>query len=354
MFLKDYYDRLGVKKDASQDDIKKAFRRLARKYHPDLNPADKASEQKFKEINEAYEVLGDVKKRTDYDKFGKSPFEAGQGQGFEGFRGHDFGFDFGGAGTDIFSDLFGTRGQRETPLRGADLAASLEISLEEAYKGVTKPITLTREIPCSICSGTGAEDSRTCPACKGAGSSQQNRGFFRLSQDCPSCRGRGRIVTKACRPCRGSGNSVITETVKVKIPAGAHTGSRLKLQGLGGAGMKGGPAGTLYIEITVRQHPVFKRDGDDIYVDAPVTFSEAALGGKINVPTLDGTAAMTLPPGTDSGKKFKLRGKGLPDTKTGIKGDEYVVIKIVAPKKVTAKTKEALQEIEKAYAGDKQ
>lgn len=344
---KDYYDILGVKKDASQDEIKRSYRRLARKYHPDLNPGDKTAEQKFKEINEAYEVLGDPKKRADYDRFGKTPFEAGQG--FEGFRPYGFDFDF--AGTDIFSDLFGTRRTEEMPLRGPDLLTSLEIPLEEAYKGVTKPITLRREIPCSICNATGAEASQTCSNCKGAGTVQQGRGFFRLSQTCPACKGRGRIITKACKPCSGSGRTVITETVKVKIPPGADTGSRLRLQGMGGAGVKGGPSGNLYIEITVRPHPVFKRDGNDIYVDVPVTVGEAVLGGKINVPTLDGSAAMTLPPGTDSGKKFKLRGKGIPNTKTGIKGDEFVVIKIVVPRHVSEKAKNALRDIEASYEG---
>ena len=343
---KDYYEILGVKKDASQDDVKRTFRRLARKYHPDLNPGDKTSEQKFKEINEAYEVLSDPKKRADYDQFGKTPFEAGGG--FEGFKPRDFSFDFGGD-ADIFSNLFGTRRAEEMPLRGPDLMTSLEITLEEAYKGVTKPLTLTREIPCSICSATGAESSRICSICKGAGMVQQGRGFFRMSQTCPACKGRGRMTTKVCRPCGGSGHTVITETIKVKIPAGANTGSRLKLQGMGGAGVKGGPAGNLYIELTVKTHQVFKRDGDDVYADVPVTIGEAVLGGKINVPTLDGYAAMTLPSGTDSGKKFKLKGKGIHNNRTGVKGDEYVAIKIVVPKRLSERAKNSLKDIEASY-----
>ncbi|MBI4653664.1 MAG: molecular chaperone DnaJ [Nitrospirae bacterium] len=344
---KDYYEMLGVKRDASQDEIKRAFRKLARKYHPDLNLGDKSSEQKFKEINEAYEVLGDPKKRADYDQFGKTPFEAGA-RGFEGFRPFDFGFDFGGA-EDIFANLFGSRRGEEIPLRGADLATSIEISLEEAYKGVSKPITLTREISCSACKGTGAETSQTCSNCKGAGVIQQGKGYFRVSQTCPSCKGAGKIITKACKSCRGSGTVLVTETIKVKIPPGAHTGSRLKLKGMGGAGIKKGHLGNLYIELTVKPHAVFKRDGDDIYVDMSVSIGEAVLGGKIEVPTLDGQVTMTLPPGTDSGKKFKLKGKGIPNTKIGIRGDEYVTIKIVVPKKVTDKMREALKEVEKAY-----
>lgn len=344
---KDYYDILGIKRGASQEEIKRAYRRLARKYHPDLNPGDKSAEQKFKEINEAYEVLGDPKKRAEYDQFGKvPPFEAGEG--FEWFRPFDFGF-----GEDIFSDLFGMRKAEEMPQRGPDLVTNLEISLEEAYKGVTKPITITRQIPCGVCNETGAESSQTCPNCKGTGTIRGRRGFLGLTQSCPQCKGRGKIIIKACMACRGSGHTVITETIKVKIPPGADTGKRLRLSGMGHAGLRGGPPGNLYIEITVKPHPVFKRSGDNIHVDAPVTVGEAVLGGKINVPTLDGYATMTLPAGTDSGKIFRLKGKGIPNPRTGIRGDEYVTIKIVVPKTVTSKIKEALQEIEKAYGEKK-
>lgn len=341
---KDFYETLGVKKEASTDEIKKAYRKLARKHHPDLNPGDMAAEKKFKEINEAYEVLSDSKKRAEYDQYGKTAFE---GAGFEGFGAGDSGF--GGASSDIFSDLFSSFRQEDASLKGADLATHLDISLEEAYKGVTKAITLTREVPCKSCSGTGAESSQICSACNGTGSIKQSRGIFRLSQPCPACQGRGRVVTKQCKTCRGTGFTVITETIKVKIPPGAATGSRVKLKGRGGAGVKGGPAGDLFIELTVRTHPVFKRDGNHIYVEVPVTLVEAVLGGKIKVPTLDGSVTMTLPPGTDSGKKFRLKGKGIPNIKTGISGDEYALIKIIVPKKVSKKAKEALIELEKAY-----
>ncbi len=348
MAAKDYYEILGLKKDASQEEIKRAFRRLARKYHPDLNPGDKTSEQRFKEINEAYEVLSDPKKRADYDQYGKTPFEPGQG--FGGFKPFDFGFDSGRNAEGIFSDLFGGfRGYEEVPLRGHDFATSLDISLEEAYKGVTKPITLTREVSCKACNGTGAETFRTCPNCRGTGKIQQSKGFLRLSQTCPGCRGGGKAMTKPCKACNGAGNIVKTETIKVKIPPGAENGSRVKLKGMGGTGARGGPPGNLYIELTVKPHPVFKREGNNICVESTVTVGEAILGGKIKVPTLDGTATMTLPPGTDSGKKFRLKGKGIPNMKTRVKGDEFVVIKIVVPKTVTAKAREALQEVEKAY-----
>lgn len=349
---KDYYETLGVNKNASQEEIKRAYRKLARKYHPDLNPGDKTAEPKFKEVNEAYEVLSDPKKRADYDQFGKAPFEPGRGS--ENFG--PFGFKFSGDTEDIFSNLFsgfgdfGTSRLRErAPLRGNDLHTSLEISLDEARKGVTRSITITKEVPCEICSGTGAESSNACSICKGTGALQQRKGFFSVSQTCPSCKGSGRIATKACTVCKGGGTAVVTENIKVKIPAGADTGSRVKLRGMGGAGLRGGPAGDMYIDLSVKPHPVFKREKYNIYVEVPVTVSEAILGAKITVPTLDGTVTMTLPAGTDSGKKFKLKGKGIPNPKTGAKGDEVVVIKIVVPKKVTPKTKEALEEIKKAY-----
>lgn len=341
--IKDYYEILGVKKGASQDEIKRTFRRLARKYHPDVNPGDKTAEQKFKEINEAYEVLGDPKKRAGYDQFGKTPFGP---EGFEGFRTYDFGT---GGFEDIFSDFLGGFRRRDVPARGPDLTTSLDISLEEAYKGATKPITLTREVSCTACGGTGAEVSQRCSNCNGTGVIQQGRGFFNISQTCPACKGRGRIIKKACRVCSGNGNTLTTETLNVRIPPGADTGSRLKLRGKGGAGIKGGSSGDLYIEVVVKPHPLFKREGNNIYVDVPVTVGDAILGGKIKVPTLDGNATMTLPAGTDSGKKFKLKGKGLPSFKTGVRGDEVVVIKIIVPKKVSEKTRDALQEVEKAY-----
>jgi molecular chaperone DnaJ len=347
--VKDYYELLGVDKKASHDEIKKAFRKLARKYHPDLNPGDKTAEHKFKEINEAYGVLGDEKKRSEYDQYGRSPFEGG-GPGFD-YRAYTSGdrFDSGGFG-DIFSEMFGAGGGHEKfATRGPDMIMGLNLTLEEAFSGVTKPISFVREAPCKACGGTGAETYQQCAACKGTGKVSTAKGFFKMAQYCSACGGTGRKVTKVCGACGGNGRTMHTESLKVKIPAGADTGSKVRFRGMGGAGQGGGPSGDLQIEITVRDHPIFKRTGDNILVDIPVTIGEAALGAKIEVPTIDGTAAMTLPPGTQGGQKFKLSGKGFPSAKTGRKGDQLVTIKIAVPKKITDAARAALQEVEALY-----
>jgi molecular chaperone DnaJ len=346
---KDFYEILGVNRKASKDEIKKAYRKLARKYHPDLNPGDKGAEQKFKDINEAYEVLRDEKKRAEYDQFGRSPFGNG-GPGFD-FRTFTSGdrFDFGGFG-DIFSDMFGGgAGVERVDIRGPDLLMELALSMEEAFSGVAKPITFTREVACKRCKGSGAETYQQCDKCRGSGRISSSKGFFKMSQFCSVCGGTGKNITKACKNCGGRGKNIKTETIKVKIPAGADTGARVKVRGMGGAGDGSGPPGDLHIEIKVRHHPFFTRKGDHVYIEVPVTFGEAALGARIEVPTIDGVAAMTLPPGSHGGQKFKLSGKGFPSAKSGRKGDQYVNIKIVVPKDIPEKTKDAVREIESLY-----
>lgn len=345
--VKDYYQILGVSKDASQDEIKKAFRKLARKYHPDLNPGDKTAEEKFKEINEAYAVLGDPEKRAEYDRAGT----AYEFPGFEGFKWHGFeeAFDFG----DIFGDIFGTGFRAaEHYARGEDILMGVELSLEEAFAGVTRPISITRTIICDACNGTGAETSQPCPTCRGTGKIQTSKGFFKIAQTCSECHGTGRKITSVCKKCEGKGKIVYTEAVKVKIPAGVDDGSVVKLRGKGNAGIGGGPAGDLLLEITIKPHPLFKRKGDDIYLQLPVTFGEAAFGAKIEVPTIDGTTVMKLPPGTQGGQRFKLSGKGFISPKTKRRGDEYVDIKIVVPKDIPESAKEAINKIEALYKED--
>ncbi|HET6514346.1 MAG TPA: molecular chaperone DnaJ [Thermodesulfovibrionales bacterium] len=347
--VKDYYELLGVSKDASQDDIKKAFRKLARKYHPDLNPGDKSSEQKFKEINEAYTVLSDPKKREEYDHYGKSPFEAG-GPWYEESRAPRYEdiFDFGMG--DIFGDIFGRETRAEQPYaRGSDVLMGLTVSLEEAFSGTQKTIAINRQTSCQSCRGTGAETYDVCPRCKGSGKLQSSKGFFRMQQTCSDCGGTGKKTTRVCKACGGKGIIFSTDSVKVKIPPGVDNGSRVKLKGLGNAGSLGGQPGDLYIEITVRAHPILRREGDDLHVEVPLTFGEAALGAKIEVPTMDGVAVMTIPPGTQSGQKFKLTGKGFPAPKTGTRGNQYVTIKIAVPKDLNNRTKEAIREIESSY-----
>ncbi|MDI6801592.1 MAG: molecular chaperone DnaJ [Thermodesulfovibrionales bacterium] len=345
--VKDYYQTLGVSKDASQDDIKKAYRRLARKYHPDLNPGDKSAEEKFKEINEAYAVLSDPQKRAEYDRAGTT-FE--QFGGFEGFRGFDFarGFDFGDVFGDIFGNLGGTqKGPRYS--RGEDMLMGVELTLEEAFTGITRPLPITRTLNCDSCGGSGAETFQTCHNCKGTGLIQTAKGFFKIAQTCHECGGTGRKVTSVCKKCGGRGKNIFTETMKVKIPAGVDDGSVVKLRGMGNSGMGGGPSGDLLLEVSIKPHKFFKRKGDDVYVQLPVTFGEAALGAKAEVPTIDGASMMTIPPGTQGGQRFKLSGKGFISPGSRRRGDEYVDIKIIVPKDISEKAKDAIKTIESLY-----
>jgi molecular chaperone DnaJ len=353
---KDYYNILGVSKDASQDEIKKAYRKLARKYHPDLNPGNKQSESKFKEASEAYAALGDEKKRKEYDEGGRSPFGPG-GFDFEGYTGFGRGgggFESGAFG-DIFSDLFGfgeeARGQ-QVRMRGADAVSDLSLTLEEAFKGVTRSVTMNREMSCSTCGGSGSESWERCSNCSGTGKIQSAKGFFNIAQTCPSCGGTGQRVTKACKQCGGRGASFKQETIKVKIPAGVDSGSRVKVRGKGGPGQAGGPSGDLYFRIHLIAHKVFRRDGNNIHIKIPVTITEAALGSKVKVPTIEGEANMTIPAGTSGGKKFKLKGKGMPSPRSGKRGDQYVEVYIEVPKKLDKEGEELVKKLDQYYPGN--
>ena len=357
---RDFYDVLGVKKDASEADIKKAFRKLARKYHPDINPGDKSAEQKFKELNEAYEVLSDAKKRQQYDQFGHGAFEQGFSQG-AGPGAGGFGFEgFGGPGADqfarggfgdIFGNIFGERKARPRgPQKGEDITYTVEADLEDAIFGRTMQVDLDREVNCTACGGSGAQPGtkpQTCGTCRGSGTVSQGRGFMQFSQTCPACQGEGTINPSPCRTCGGRGVVPRTESINVKIPPGVDNGSRVRVAGMGGPGAQGGPPGDVYIVTRVRPHHYFERKGDNLYSDAKVTVKEAALGDKIEIPTVDGTVMLSLPPGVQTGQQLKLKGKGVPHLGGGGTGDHYVTIQVVTPTGLSERGKELLRELDR-------
>jgi len=343
--LKDYYSILGVGKDATKEDLKKAYRKLALKYHPDRNQGDKASEDKFKEISEAYACLSDTEKRAHYDRFGTA--DGFGGGGFGGFSG-----DFGDIFEDIFSGFFGGfagQGGRTRAARGADLRYDIEISLFEAATGIDREITLPRWENCETCGGSGAkkgESPEKCPGCNGSGQVRFQQGFFSVSRTCGKCGGNGTIIKNPCSDCKGEGKIRKKRTISVKVPPGVDTDTRLRMTGEGELGHHGGPPGDLYIFVTVQPHPFFIRRGKDIHCEMPITFGTAALGGEVEVPTLNGTEKMKVPSGTQSGHEFRIKGNGMPVIGGRSKGDQIVHVYIDVPKKLNAKQKELLEEFE--------
>jgi molecular chaperone DnaJ len=348
MAKRDYYQVLGVGREASPDDIRKAYRKLAHKYHPDKTGGDKAAEEQFKEASEAYSVLSDDEKRKQYNMFGH---DGPTGAGFNtGFGGGDAGF--GDVFTDIFGEFFGggpsrSARQRTAPQRGSSLQYNLEIDFDEAAKGTEQKIKLRRAEACSDCSGTGAQPGtsrKVCDQCAGTGRVQRSQGFFSIARTCPKCRGEGTIVEQPCTRCRGNGLIEAERQIAVTIPAGVDTGSQLKLTGEGEAGLYGGPRGDLYVVIHVRPHAIFERRRHDVICDVPITFPQAALGAEIDVPTLNGRAKVKIPAGTQNGKVFRLRGKGFPDLHGRGVGDQLVKVTVETPSKLNGKQRRMLEE----------
>ncbi|MFQ0994394.1 molecular chaperone DnaJ [Gilliamella sp. BG2] len=355
MAKKDYYETLGVSKSASESEIKKAYKRLAMKYHPDKNQDNKAeAEEKFKEVKEAYEVLTDPQKKAAYDQYGHAAFEQGQGGagGFGGFGG--FG---GGAFDDIFSDFFGGgRGRGQTVSRGNDLQYNITLTLEEAAAGVSKEIKVPTLVSCDTCHGQGTEkpsDVVTCNTCHGAGVVQMRQGFFAVQQECPTCHGRGKVVKNPCKKCHGEGRVQKTKTLSVTIPAGVDTGNRIRLSGEGEAGLNGAPSGDLYVQVQVKSHAIFERDGTNLHCEIPINIVLASLGGEVEVPTLNGKVSLTIPAETQTGKMFRLRGKGIKSLRGNAVGDLYCHVVVETPVNLTSKQKELLKELGESFKADK-
>ncbi|CAI08837.1 Chaperone protein DnaJ [Aromatoleum aromaticum EbN1] len=355
MAKRDYYEVLGVNRDASDNEIKKAYRKLAMKHHPDRNPDNKDSEDHFKEAKNAYEILSDAQKRAAYDRYGHAGVDpsAGAGPGGQGFDG------FADAFSDIFGDIFGGAGGagrgRSNVYRGADLRYNLEISLEEAARGADKTIRIPTVEECETCHGSGAKPGtqpKPCPTCGGAGQVRIQQGFFSIQQTCPKCHGTGRIIPDPCRDCGGAGRVKRQKTLEVKIPAGIDEGMRLRHAGHGEPGVNGGPPGDLYVEIHIRAHPVFQRDHDDLHCEMPISITTAALGGEIEIPTLEGMARLKIPAETQSGKVFRLRGKGIRNVRSQAHGDLMCHVVVETPVNLTERQKELLREFEEVSSSD--
>jgi len=349
MAKRDYYEILEVAPNASESDLKKAYRRLAMKYHPDRNPGDAEAEQRFKEAKEAYEVLSDPQKRAAYDQFGHAGVDQGAAAG-GGFGGAAGGASFADIFSDVFGDIFGGGGGRggSRVFRGADLRTTLEISLEEAVQGTEKDLEIPTMVDCDACDGSGAapgSQPQTCPTCHGHGDVRVQQGFFSIQQTCPRCRGSGTVISNPCTRCGGNGKVRDRKHLSVRVPAGVDTGDRIRLAGEGESGENGGPPGDLYVQIAVQEHPIFKRDGADLRCEIPVSFPTAALGGDLEVPTLDGRVNLRVPPGTQSGKIFRIRGKGVTPVRGGAPGDLLCRVNVETPVNLTPRQKELLEEL---------
>jgi molecular chaperone DnaJ len=352
MAKRDYYEVLGLTRAASEVEIKASFRKLAMQWHPDKNPGDEDCEHRFKEINEAYDVLKDGERRAAYDRFGHAAFEQGGGAGF--------GTDFASAFHDIFDDLFGMSGRRGGRAsgreRGADLRYNLEITLEEAFTGKTAQVRLPTSVTCETCSGTGAKagtQPTACRNCGGSGRVRHAQGFFTLERTCPACQGRGSVIEQPCKACSGAGRMTRERMLEVQIPAGVEDGTRIRLAGEGEAGMRGGAAGDLYIFLSLIPHPMFQREGADLFCRVPISMTTASLGGEFEVPTIDGgRTRVKIPDGTQTGKRFRLTSKGMPVLRSKARGDMYVQVMVETPQKLTKRQKDLLKEFEKESSKD--
>ena len=351
MSKRDYYEVLGVSRDVDEAGLKKAFRRLAMKYHPDRAPDDAEAESRFKEAKEAYDVLSDRNKRAAYDQFGHAGVSPGAGGG-AGFSGAGFRDIF----DEVFGDIFGNRGGAERAYRGADLRYGLEVSLEEAVFGTTATIRVPSRREWETCDGSGAKPGTspsTCQTCDGAGQVRMQQGFFSIQQTCPRCHGQGRVITDPCTSCSGQGWTREHKSLSVKIPAGVDTGDRVRLSGEGEPGERGGPPGDLYVEVAVREHPIFTRDGTHLYCEVPISFATATLGGELEVPTLDGRVSLKVPAETQTGKLFRLRGKGVRSVRGGGVGDLICRVSVETPVNLTRKQKELLEAFDESLRGSK-
>ena len=363
MAQEDYYELLGVSKSATADELKKAYRKKAVQYHPDKNPGNKEAEEMFKKVSEAYDVLSDAEKRAAYDRYGHAAFQGGMGGGPRGGAGgggfHDpfdifrevFGRQGGGG---IFDEMFGGGGGGDSSRDGADLRYDLEITLEEAARGAQKEISFRKNVTCDRCEGSGAEPGSkrvTCPTCRGAGQVRRSGGIITFTQTCPTCGGAGQKIEKPCTACRGEGRVPKSTKLNVRIPAGVDTGSRLRSAGNGEAGVAGGQSGDLYIVLTVKEHELFERHGDDLFCEIPIKFTLATLGGTIEVPTLFGKASLKIPAGTQSGTTFRLRDKGMPSLRAGRQGDQLVRVHVEVPTTLSSEQRKLLEEFAK-ISGD--